>query len=118
MASPVRPFLSVGILIFFIAALIHFEVLMDGYPDRSAGIAESVIGVVLLIGLVLTFLFPALTRTVGIAVQTFALLGTLVGLTLLITVGPGTTLDLVIHLVMILVLIIGLVVTMRAPSRV
>ncbi|MGH8872393.1 MAG: hypothetical protein ACRDWS_10490 [Acidimicrobiia bacterium] len=119
MTRRIRSFLGLQVLIFLLAALTHFEVLFDGYPDREAGIAESVIGGVLLAGLALTWIRPGwAARTTGILVQGFALLGTFVGVTLLFVVGPRTTLDLVIHLVMVLVLIIGLVVTMRAPSRV
>jgi hypothetical protein len=44
-------------------------------------------------------------------VQGFALAGTFVGLTLLLTIGPMTGLDVVIHLVMVAVLVIGLVMT-------
>jgi hypothetical protein len=71
---------------------------------------------VLLLGLILSWIRPASTRRAGIGVQGFALLGTLVGLTLLVLVGPGTVVDVVIHLVMLVVLIVGLVVTSRAHS--
>lgn len=109
----IRAFLALETLIFAIAALIHFELLVAGYGDRGTGTAESVIGGVLLLGLVFTYARPASTRTIGIAVQTFALLGTLVGLTLLITLG-GPTLDYVIHVVMLIVLVVGLMVTVRS----
>jgi len=50
------------------------------------------------------------------------LLVALVGLTLLVVVGPRTSLDAVIHLLMILVVSLGLLVTLRdrpglAPGR-
>lgn len=109
-------FLGVEVVIFLLAALTHFEVLFDGYADRGAGIAESVIGLVLIAGLALVTVRPASARTVGIVVQVFALVGTFVGLTLLVAVGPSTLLDLTFHLVMALVLITGLMVTIRAPS--
>jgi len=111
--SQIRLFLALETAIFAIAALIHLEVLFDGYRDPSAAIAESVIGVVLLLGLVVSGLSPAWTRRIGLMVQGFALLGTLVGLTLLLTVGPTTGLDLGIHLVMLIVLVLGLVITLR-----
>ena len=64
----------------------------------KAGIAESVIGAVLLAGLVFTTLWPASAYTAAIAAQSFALLGTAVGLfTITIGIGPRTTLDLVFH---------------------
>jgi hypothetical protein len=62
---------------FVIAGLTHFGVLMHGYEHRQAGTAESVIGIVLLIGFVLSWLLPKSTRGIGIAVQAFALLGDL-----------------------------------------
>jgi hypothetical protein len=104
--------------IFIGAALIHFEVVLDGYYDREAGIAESVIAIVLLAGLLTSLLRPAATRRAGIIAQGFALVGTFVGVTLLLTVGPRTTLDIVIHLVMVIVLVIGLLFTVPASRRV
>jgi hypothetical protein len=74
--------------------------------------------VVLLAGLLASLLRPAITRRAGILSQGFALAGTFVGLTLLFTVGPRTTLDLVIHVLMVVVLITGLIVTVRTPRSV
>jgi hypothetical protein len=111
MGSRIRLMLGLEAAIFFIAALIHFEVLFDGYPDREAATAESIIGFVLLAGLVFVTLVPSRTRMVALIVQGFALAGTFVGLTLLFTIGPITSLDVVIHLVMVAVLITGLVIT-------
>jgi len=118
MTQQIRFFLGLGVLIFLTAALIHFEVLLEGYPDRSAGIAESVIAGVLLLGLITSWARPPWSRAAGLAAQVFALLGTFVGLTLLFVVGPSTTLDIVIHLVMVSVLIVGLVVTARSTATV
>jgi hypothetical protein len=116
MNREIQLFLGVEVVIFLIAALTHFEILFDGYADRGAAIAESVIGVVLIVGLIVASVRPAWARTVGIVVQAFALLGTFVGLALLIAVGPGTLLDVTFHLVMALVLITGLMVAIRARS--
>jgi hypothetical protein len=52
---------------------------------------------------------------VALVVQGFALAGTFVGLSLLLTVGPITGLDVAIHLVMVAVLVMGLVLTWKAP---
>jgi hypothetical protein len=116
MTERVRFFLGLEVVIFATAALIHFEILVDGYRDQGAGIAESVIAGVLLLGLTASWMSPASTRRAGIAAQGFALTGTLVGLTLLLVVGPRTILDVIIHLVMLVVLIVGLAFTGRAPS--
>jgi hypothetical protein len=118
MINRIRLFLGLEAAIFIAAALIHFEVVLDGYYDQGAGTAESIIAVVLLAGLLTSFLRPAVTRRAGIVAQGFALVGTIVGVTLLLTVGPRTTLDIVIHLVMVVVLVIGLVATLRAPRTV
>ena len=120
MINRIRLFLGLEAAIFIAAALIHFEVVLDGYGyyDQGAGTAESIIAVVLLAGLLTSFLRPAVTRRAGIVAQGFALVGTFVGVTLLLTVGPRTTLDIVIHLVMVVVLVIGLVATLRAPRTV
>jgi hypothetical protein len=59
-----------------------------GYEHRQARIAESVIAAVLLAGLAWSWLRPAWTRRTGLAVQGFALLGTLVG-AFTIAIGIG-----------------------------
>lgn len=118
MVNRIRLILGLEAAIFIGAALIHFEVVLDGHYDREAGIAESVIAIVLLAGLLTSLLRPAATRRAGIIAQGFALVGTFVGVTLLLTVGPRTTLDIVIHLVMVIVLVIGLLFTVPASRRV
>ncbi len=76
------------------AALVLFGVLFDGYQHQKAAIAENVIATVLLADLPLTWIRPVWTRTVGLAVQAFALLGTLVGVfTIAVGVGPRTVPD-------------------------
>lgn len=114
MTRRVRLFLGLETLVFAVAALIHFEVISSGYRDEGAGIAASVIGGVLLLGLIVSWLRPEWTRQSAIAVQGFALLGTFVGVALLFVVGPRTARDIAIHLVMVLVLVVGLAVAIRA----
>jgi hypothetical protein len=102
---------------FIAAALTHFGVLMHGYEHQKAGTAESVIGVVLLAGWALTWMAPASTRGIGLAVQGFALLGTLVGIfTIAIGVGPRTAPDFAFHTGIVVVLVSGLIVAARAQS--
>jgi hypothetical protein len=99
---------------FVVAALIHSGVFITGYEHPQARIAEGVIAAVLIIGLILTFVRRAWTRSIGLTAQGFALLGTLVGLfTIAIGVGPRTAPDLVYHAAILLVLGWGLVVTAR-----
>jgi hypothetical protein len=116
MVNRIRLFLGLEAAVFIAAALIHFGVFLDGYHDQEAGTAESVIAIVLLAGLLTSLLRPDWTRRAGILVQGFALVGTFVGLTLLVTLGPRTVLDIAIHIVMVALLVSGLVVTARAPA--
>jgi hypothetical protein len=102
---------------FLTAALVHFGVLLSGYEHRQAGNAESVIGGVLLAGLAFIWLRPAWGRTVGIAAQAFALLGTLVGAVMIaIGVGPRSAPDLVYHLSILTLLAWGLRFAIRLPG--
>ena len=118
MPHTIRPFLLLEGASFVLAALVHFGVLARGYEHGAASIAESVIAIVLLVALVLTWLVPALTRSIGIAAQAFALLGTLIGaFTIAIGVGPRTVPDVIYHAAILLVLAWGLVVAVRGPSQ-
>ena len=113
----IRAFLLLEAAAFAAAALVHFGVVVHGYEHRQARIAESVIAVVLLGGLVVSWVRPMSTREAGMAVQAFALLGTLVGVfTIVVGVGPRTTPDIVYHVGVLAVLIWGLLVAVRAPS--
>lgn len=114
MTQPVRLFVLIEGIAFITAALIHFGVIPAGYEHQKAGTAESVIGVVLLAGLALTYIHPAAVRTIGMTVQAFALFGTLVGIfTIAIGVGPRTIPDIIYHACITIVLVSGLVTTAR-----
>jgi ABC-type uncharacterized transport system permease subunit len=103
---------------FVVAGLVHRGLLVDGYQHRQAAIAESVIAVVLLLGLGLTWAWPARTRMIGIGAQAFALLGTLVGVfTIAVGVGPRTLPDIAYHLAIVIALVWGLVVAARASAE-
>ena len=117
MRQEIRLFLLFEAACFALAALVHFGVLVHGYQHPYAPFAESLIAVVLMVGLALTWVWPEQTRSIGIVVQAFALLGTLVGLyTIAIGVGPRTVPDLAFHLSIVIVLILGLFVAARAPA--
>src|SRR5919108_3619354 len=117
MISLVRSFLVVEAAAFGLAALVHAGVLAHGYEHWKAATAESVIGAVLLVGLLVTFANPHSSRTAGLAAQGFALLGTCVGLfTIAIGVGPRTVFDLVLHAFFVVTLIVGLVLVARGVS--
>src|SRR5919198_132594 len=117
MRATLRLFLLLEAASFVLAGLVHFGLFARGYEHGSAAIAESVIGAVLLVALGLTWVLPALTRSVGIVAQGFGLLGTLVGaFTIAIGVGPRTMPDVVYHAAILLALACGLVLAPRAPA--
>ena len=116
MTRTIRVFLLIEAASFVTAALVHFGVLTHGYEHQQAGTAESAIAVVLLLGLAMSWTPVASTRTVGLAAQAFALLGTLVGVfTIAVGVGPRTAPDIGYHLAIVAVLVTGLIVAARAP---
>ena len=93
---------------FVVAASIHFGALVDGYAHRKAPIAETVIAVALVVG-VLASLRRAWTRPALVAAQAFALFGVGVGLfTIAIGVGPRTVADVLYHVGIAAVLGAGL----------
>jgi hypothetical protein len=111
----IRTFLLVEAAAFLTAASIHLGLLSVGYEHRKAGIAESLIAAVLLVGLVWSGIRPASTPRAGLAAQAFALFGTIVGLfTIAIGVGPRTVPDIAYHLFILAVLVWGLAVARRA----
>lgn len=94
---------------FLLAAMVHAGVLVRGYGHNEAMLAEAVIGIVLLLGLVTTWVRPQTTFTVGLGVQAFALLGTLVGIwAIVVGVGPRTLPDVVYHAIIVVVLVVGI----------
>lgn len=118
MYKTIRLFLLFESIAFITASLIHLGVLMHGHEHRPAGIAEGVIGTILLIGLVLTGMLATWTRGIGIAVQAFALLGTCIGIyTIAIGIGPRTVPDIAFHIAIVIALLSGLFVTVRAQNQ-
>jgi len=112
----IRGFLIVEAAAFLGAALIHAGWLIPGSEHREARIAESAIAAVLLLGLAFTWIRPDRIRTAGLAAQGFALFWTLVGIvTIAIGIGPRTMPDIVYHIAIVIVLVIGLVVAARHP---
>src|SRR5439155_22332168 len=67
----VRWFLSLEAAAFGAAVLVHSGVLAHGYEHRKAATAESVIGLVLLVGLASSVIAPRSSRSIGLAVQAF-----------------------------------------------
>lgn len=110
----VRTFLGIEAIAFVMAALIHAGVLTDGYEHHEATIAESVIAGVLTLGLLGSVMSPRSSRAIGLAVQGFALLGTLVGIfTMAVGVGPQSRFDVALHAGFVALLIAGLAAVAR-----
>jgi hypothetical protein len=115
MMKAIRLFVLFECVAFFVAALTHFGVLVNGYEHGKAGTAESVIAFVLLIGLILTLISPQSMRGIRLVVQGFALVGTLAGIFIVVIgIGPRTIPDITYHVVIVPVLVWGLVTTSRA----
>ena len=103
---------------FLVAAAIHLGLLFPGYGHRAAGTAESIIAVVLIVGLVVTLASPSRARVAAIAVQSFGILGVVVGLiTIAVGIGPRTSLDLALHGLMLIVLVAGLIIAVQMKTR-
>lgn len=109
-----RRLLALEAVAFAAAALVHTGVIFRASVDPGAAIAESVIGLVLAGGAVLTWTRPDWTRPVAIGAQGFALAGSLIGLYLAVRgVAPNTVPDLVFHAGIVAVLAYGLVRAVR-----
>jgi hypothetical protein len=110
-------FLAVEAAAFGLAALIHTGQLMTGYQHRAASIAESVIMLVLMLGLAASLAAPRWSRAFGLGVQTFALLGTLVGIfTIIVGVGPQSAFDVGLHACFVALLVAGLTIVARRDA--
>ncbi len=107
----IRLFLILEVLVFAGAAMFHFGVFVEGYEHPKARIAESVIGVVLLAGLIISLISPASTGQAALWVQGFALFGTIIGIfTIVVGVGPRTLPDVLFNVSMVLLLTAGLII--------
>jgi hypothetical protein len=113
--ATIRTFLAVEALTFTIASMVHAGYLVPGYAHRNANIAETIIAIVLVVGLVATWAAPSQWRRAGAWAQGFALIATLVGiLTIVIGIGPRTLPDVIYHIAIVIVLVWGLTAVGRA----
>ncbi len=72
----------------------------------------------LIVGLVVTLASPSRARVAAIAVQSFGILGVVVGLiTIAVGIGPRTSLDLALHGLMLIVLVAGLIIAVQMKTR-
>ena len=114
----IRVLLFVEALAFAGAALIHFGVILAGYEHQKASVAETAIAAALLVAWAIACVRPQWTRRAGVVAQGFALMGTLLGLSMIfIGPGPQTMPDLVYHIAIAAVLAAGLVMAGRAREK-
>jgi peptidoglycan/LPS O-acetylase OafA/YrhL len=110
----------IGLVAFSLAVFsaLHLSGTIPGqaksHGPSDAGIAEAVICVVLLAGLIFLLRSPGRGRTAAIAATGFAILGFAVGLTS--TVEGGPAIDLVYHLTGLPLLIVILILLVRTPA--
>lgn len=104
-------------VLFAAASLVHAGVLLGGYEHSHAATAEGIIAVVLLASVVGSLVWPGSIRTLTLAAQGFALVGTLVGVfTMTVGVGPQTTADYVLHALLLALLVAGLAIAWLHPE--
>ena len=90
-----------------VASSLHLVGTVHGTPPfdaEHAGIAEAVIGTVLLVGAITMRRRPDLARTVGLAATSFAFVGFLVGLSF--TTRGGHAPDIAYHLIVLPILVV------------
>lgn len=98
--------ISFQILLFMLGALSHAGYLPFSYPHFQARTAESIIAVILTLGLAATFTEIPRRHRITITTQLISLLGTLAGAVMIgIGVGPHTSFDYILHTVMIILFI-------------
>ena len=110
----IRGFLVFELVLFALASLLHRGILASGFEHSKAAVAESIIALVLAIGLAVSVYSPNEARPAAQWTQGFALLGVCVGVAMIaIGIGPRTGLDYAIHAVMATTLIAGLAAARR-----
>lgn len=109
MTARIAPLLALDIALFAGASMVHTGLLPFGEPHSRAAIAEGIIALVLMLGLVISLSRPSLARLAALSVQGLALLGTLVGAMMIaIGMGPQTSGDKMFHAVLVVALMFGL----------
>lgn len=114
----VRILLGAAIVLFGAASLIHTGILLDGYEDAAARIAEAVIALVLAAALTTSLIRPAWTRLAALIGQAFALAGTGIGVFAIVRgFGPQSPLDIALHAAMVVLLVWGIIEAWRLQAR-
>lgn len=114
MTHVLRWILAAAALSLFVVAAVHAGLVIPG-PFDEAAVYEASVGVVLTIGLGLTFVGPTVARWGGITALVIALVGASIGMYMAIRgIGPNSVPDMVYHVALIAFLLTGIVVAWRA----
>jgi hypothetical protein len=106
---PVVAFLWAEVAMLSAASLVHGGLLISGYAHAQARTAEAVIALVLLLALATSAFLPGAARQLALAAQVLALLGMLLGVSMIfIGIGPQSLPDLVYHFLLVALLLAGL----------
>ena len=109
--------LAAETIAFGVAAATHAGLLVRGFAHFQAGLAEAVIASVLATALVVAVALPRWRRAASVLAQSFALIGTSIGiLTIAIGVGPQTVPDVVFHVAAESGLLVGIAYAARSEE--
>lgn len=117
MTGTLRWIMGVAALSLLMAAALHAGLVIPG-PFNDAAMYETGVATVLIVGLALTFIRPGWARWGGLAATVLALAGASIGLYMALRgIGPNSVPDIVYHVGLIALLLVGIVVASRGPSR-
>ena len=116
MIRRLRRIMAVAAISLLVAAALHAGFVVPG-PFDDAAMYETGVAVVLLIGLGLSFVGPRWARWGGLAATMLALVGASIGLYMAIRgLAPNAVADIVYHVVLIALLLVGIAVAWRGPA--
>jgi hypothetical protein len=117
MIATLRLIMALAAASLLVAAALHAGLVIEGPMDQAA-MYETGVAVILVIGLAMTFVGPAWARWGGLAATVLALGGASIGLYVAILgIGPNTLADMIYHVALIALLLLGIVVAWRIPTE-
>jgi uncharacterized membrane protein len=117
MTRTLRWILALAALSLYIVAALHAGLIVAG-PFNDAAMYEAGFAAVLTIGLGLTLVGPKWARWGALIALVLALAGASIGLYMAIRgIAPNTIPDMVYHLALIALLLVGIAVALRGPSQ-
>ena len=117
MIATLRLIMALAAASLLVAAALHAGLVIEGPMDQAA-MYETGVAVILIIGLAMTFIGPAWARWGGLAATVLALGGASIGLYVALRgIGPNTLADMIYHVALIALLLLGIVVAWRIPGE-